>query len=617
MTSPSGHPPAGQAAASEAAADAVDGNGSAALAAGAGNWAPGPPPGTAGNGSRGSASGAALGEAARASAIAAGTEREGRTGTAAAAAAAAEPRHYNAGPRWAWFLPSIIALAASLWGITTPSFWRDEAATIAAVGRPFGDLIAMLGNVDAVHSVYYILMWPLVHVFGPSELVLRLPSALAMSGAAAAVAAIGRRLVSPGVGLASGLLFAALPVVSRYGQEGRSYAIVMLVAVIASYMLVRVLQAEPGGTEGSSGWREWQRRRWLMAYSGSLALLGIVNIFGLLLIGGHAVTVMLQYRRHSGDHAVRRLMVGWVIAVAAGVIVASPLLVFGWMEHAQIAWIAVNSPQLSTLLQLTGSFFVTVAIVVVIGVAFVVGAEASKDWRRAHWSRRLAELSLPWLVVPPLALLAASLISPVYTSRYILICVPPIALLGGTAIAALGRIGAPIALAVIVAAGVPGIGGQLALRSPYGHYDDIRGIDQIVEAQKKPGDVVLYTNPNAESFSAAYPYGLGTLPSIAQQQAAIPSGTLAGTQLSLAAIKSRLAHVSRVWIVEINKCVSPPQLLQLNGTSMGPALQGLPLHFVTYWHDHGDWLLLYAHGAGSQLVQPQLACPPTTAPATS
>ena len=65
--------------------------------------------------------------------------------------------------------------------------------------------------------------------------------------------------------------------------------------------------------------------------------------------------------------------VGWLVAVLAGVVVASPLLVFGWMEHAQIAWIAVNTPKLSSLLQLTGSFFVTVAIVVVIGVALLAG----------------------------------------------------------------------------------------------------------------------------------------------------------------------------------------------------------------------------------------------------
>lgn len=693
MTSPSGLPPVGQAAASEAAGMVVHGSeptGKDVVANGSAVASP-------------ASTGATLMDAASALADAVPTRadarpvrvgaRPARGGNgasatderSAASGAAAEPtaaepvaesaagprsyQAYQAGPKWAWFVPSILTLVVSLWGITTPSFWRDEAATITAVRRPFRDLITMLGNVDAVHSVYYIFMWPLVHTFGPGELVLRLPSALAISAAAAGVAAIGRRLISPWVGLASGVLFAFLPVVSRYGQEGRSYAAVILMAVIASYFLVRVLGAGPssrrpvpargrrsrsgpphaplrwptpsalvaepgsealdapapaaaatGGSaaadaRGSAAYR--QRRRWLVAYGASLAVLGMVNIFGLLLIGGHAVTVALQYRRQAGDHAVRRLAIGWLIAVIAGVLVTSPLLAFGWMEHSQIAWLAVNTPKLSTLLQLTGSFIETVAIVVAIGVVVVVAIEATKEWRKSHLSRPLAELTLPWLFVPPIVLLAASLISPVYTSRYILICVPAIALLGGAAVTALGRIGGPIALVALIAAGMPGTGGQFAVRSTAGHYDDIRGIDQIVAANKQPGDVVLYTNPNAESFGSAYSYGLGMLPNIALKEAAIPSATLAGTQLPLAAIKAKLGHVSRVWIVEINKCVSPPQLLQLNGSSLGPALTGLPLHFVRYWHDHGDWLLLYAHGAGPQLVQPEVFCPPTTTPATS
>src|SRR5712691_7899193 len=80
--------------------------------------------------------------------------------TARASTAQAQPattqdagvqRPYDRGPIWALLLPPLVGLALSLWAITTPSYWRDEAATIAAVRRPFPDLIHMLGNVDAVH----------------------------------------------------------------------------------------------------------------------------------------------------------------------------------------------------------------------------------------------------------------------------------------------------------------------------------------------------------------------------------------------------------------------------------------------------------------------------------
>ena len=143
-------------------------------------------------------------------------------------------------------LPPVATFVIMLWGITGASYWRDEAATLSAVQRPLGDLLRMLGNIDAVHGAYYLLIWVFVRVGGTGELVTRLPSAVAMAGAAAAVAALGRRLVSPRAGLASGLVFAILPPVSMYGQDARPYAIVVMLAAVASYLLVRAMAAERG-----------------------------------------------------------------------------------------------------------------------------------------------------------------------------------------------------------------------------------------------------------------------------------------------------------------------------------------------------------------------------------
>src|SRR6266567_4795119 len=130
----------------------------------------------------------------------------GAPAVAESATSGPDPKGYQAGPLWARWLPPALALLISLWRITTPSYWRDEAATIAAVRRPLGDLIRMLGNVDAVHGAYYLIIWPVEHVLGSGPLVMRLPSAIAVAVGAAAVAATGRRLISPWAGLAAGLL---------------------------------------------------------------------------------------------------------------------------------------------------------------------------------------------------------------------------------------------------------------------------------------------------------------------------------------------------------------------------------------------------------------------------
>ena len=326
----------------------------------------------------------------------------------------------------------------------------------------------------------------------------------------------------------------------------------------------------------------------------SIAALGVLNIFGLLLVPAHAVTVAVACRRGLRDPGPRRVAIGWLVAAIAGMAVASPLLVFGWLQRGQIAWLGVNtsSSGLNTLFSLSGSFLVTTSVLAVVAVALVLSTEASRERHRAAWPGRLAELSLPWLIVPPLVLLVVSTVQPVYTSRYILICIPALALIGGAAIASYGRLAGAIALAVILIAGATT---QLGQRTTAGHYDDIMALDQIVAANARPGDYVLYTNPNAESFGAAYSYGLGKLPNIALKRGPIPSGTLAGTNASLAEIRSRLAHAKRVWVVEINSLSSDPLLLGLNGLpiSTTPIMDGEPLEFAQYWHERGDYLILF------------------------
>ncbi len=494
-----------------------------------------------------------------------------------------QPDGYLPGPLWARWLPPVLALLISLIQINSPSYWRDEAATLAAIKRPLGDLIKMVGNVDAVHGAYYLMMWPIEHVFGPGELVMRLPSAVAVAVGAAFVAATGRRLISPWAGLAAGLIYAILPVTSRYGQEARSYAMVMTVAVIASYLLVRALAAEPD-----------RQRHWLAGYAASIAALGILNIFGLLLVPAHAVTMTLYCRRALREPALRKLAIGWLMAVAAGVVIASPLLVLGYQQRGQIAWLGVNtsSSGLNTLFSLSGSYLVTTTLLIIIVAALVLSTEVSRAKRLAAWPWRLAQLSLPWLIVPPLLLLVASTVQPVYTSRYILICIAPLALIGGAAIASYGRVVGTIAVGIVLIAGA---GIQVGQRTESGHYDDILAVDRIVATHARPGDVVLYTNPNAETFGAAYPFGLAKLPNIALKQGPIPSGTLAGTNLPNAAIRARLKHAKRVWVVEINRLDTDPVLLGLNGLplSITPVMAGEPLLFSTYWRERLDYLLLF------------------------
>src|SRR5260221_12831701 len=117
-------------------------------------------------------------------------------------------------------------------------------------------------------------------------------------------------------------------------------------------------------------------------------------------------------------------------------------------------------------------------VIAVIVVALVLSTEAGPDRRRAAWPVRLAEISLPWLIVPPLVLLVASMVQPVYTSRYILICIPALALIGGAAVASHSPIAGAIARVGILVSGVTSQPGE---RTGAGQYHDNLSTRQIVE----------------------------------------------------------------------------------------------------------------------------------------
>jgi mannosyltransferase len=501
---------------------------------------------------------------------------------------------FEAGPRWMMALPPVVTFVIMLWGITGASYWRDEAATLSAAQRPFGNLLQTLGNIDAVHGAYYILIWVAVRLGGTGELVTRFPSALAMAGAAAAVAALGRRLISPRAGLASGLVFAVLPEVSLYGQDARPYAIVVALAALASYLLVRAMQADRGA-----------RYRWLTGYAVCLAALGIVDIFGLLLIPAHAVTVVVRCLRvpsagetgagaaggaggangpggAGGRQDARSLALGWLAAAVAGTLLASPVLALGFVQRGTLSWLSPPGLGAVTgLHQLVGPALMADAVILVITAGIVVSALAGRERLRASWPGSVVGLCLPWLILPPAILLIGSLITPLYTFRYVLLCMPAVALLAGAGLSALGWVAGTAALVVIALLGVPA---QLKARGPDGHGDNVRQADRIVAAHARPGDAVLEFK--AENFAQAYPYGIRRLIPVAQAKTPIQSATLVGTFLPDPVVRQRLTRVSRVWVVEYGH--RTPLVI----------LSGLPFRLVHVWRTSDIWLYLYAYSPG-------------------
>jgi mannosyltransferase len=489
---------------------------------------------------------------------------------------------FDAGPLWMRILPPVAMFAMGLWRISGPSYWRDEAATMTAVQRPFPAILRMMGNVDAVHGVYYMIIWAVVRLGGAGELVTRLPSAVAMACAAAAVGALGRRLVSPRAGLAAGLLLAALPQISLYAQDAREYAAVTALAATGSYLLVRAL-----ATAGR------QRLNWLIGYAVCLGVMGSLNVFSLLLVGAHAITVAVAaaraWRRDGGRAAGVSLAAGWLAAAAGAFLLASPILALGIAQRGTLSWIT-TPPLLGTiegLRKLVGPATMVLALCVAIALGVVLDALARRPLRTS-WPPELLALCLPWLLLPPAVLIGVSYASPVYTFRYVIFCAPAAALIGGAGLAALvlpsprgalAWVPAVVALAVVAALGVPA---QLAARGPDGHGTNIRKANAIVARARRPGDAVLYLGIDSNYFPAAYPGGFVKLDNIGQAMTPSQAGNLVGARLPASVIRARLGHIRRLWLVEFGPRPHPR------------LLHGLGFRLLRKWQPSQIWLLLYA-----------------------
>src|SRR5580693_3297903 len=471
-------------------------------------------------------------------------------------------------------VPAVTSFVVGGYEIGGPSFWRDEAYTKDAIARPVGQIFTLLGHTDAVHGAYYLLMHAVASAIGSSATALRFPSLCAMVVATACTAAIGRRTAAlaqqansadrsrlnvPALtGFLSGMVFATAPYMTYYAQTARSYAIVTMFATIASYLLLR---AYPDG-----------RWRWWSAYAVAAALTGLFNLFSLLILAAHGVTLLLTDARGREGRGrwIGRVPLRWLAACDAALIVLGPLLRVAGGQQEQIAWL--TRPNFKTIYRLMHDFagskelLVSFALLVLVGLVVACLAD---NWRPLN----PVAIALPWLVVPPLLLIAVSYEKPVYYERYVEFCLP--------------------ALAILVGAGLTGIV-RLASAAPVRRLRVTRLASAIVAAHEQPGDVVFYLPLDAHVLGTGYPAPFERLRDIALARSPIASGTLTGTEItSPAVLKSRFTDVRRVWVVTgASNYKFPVPSTPLDQEKMA-LIAGAGMHIIHRWLAGEVMLTLY------------------------
>jgi len=255
--------------------------------------------------------------------------------------------------------------------------------------------------------------------------------------------------------------------------------------------------------------------------------------------------------------------------------VTVPIAVLTWQQRRQLGWLGKPGwADLVKLVTMLSGSRASIVLIAALGAAGAVHAggrarrapassrpaadkerpAADKERRATGKERRataplLTWLSAPWLFLPPAVLLAVSEIKPLYVFRYIVFCLPALALLTGAGLAALGRFWRIAAVAMIVLLALPM---QNGIRRPGGHGDDIRSAARFVQTQARPGDAVIFYRYAMRDWAQAYPYGFTRLRDIGLGLSGAAAGNLSGTEVAVPVLERRLRHVGRVWLVEVS-----------------------------------------------------------------
>lgn len=418
--------------------------------------------------------------------------------------------------------PVVVALTLGLWGIGRDrSLWGDEAVSLEVAHRSTAQIWELAHHVDAVHTLYYLLLHGMFQLHDGGPALLRLPSVLGTAAAAAGVALIGRRLAGPRSGLAAGLVLPVFPAVQQYAQEGRSYALVMAAVVFSGLLLLRAVERPGPG-------------RWC-GYAAAALAACLLHEYAALAVAAHAVTLGLA-------RVPRRVWAGWCLAMAAVLAGLAPLAAVGAEQAKQVAWI--TAPTTGTVLFAAGMCLLGALCALV-----PQRPGGSPGAVRLSGAVSLRGFALPLLLLPQALLLGVSLVHPVYLDRYVLFEYAGLALLVGSALDALGRrlprvgpralLAVPLALLLLLPV-------ETQLRTPTSRSDDLQGTARAVAALAQPGDGVLFMPSSRRQSELAFPQDYAGLTDLALSAPVAGSATLGGVELTPQQIEERMTGFARI-----------------------------------------------------------------------
>ena len=137
----------------------------------------------------------------------------------------------------------LLGAVLRLYQLGTESIWWDEAWTIYAVSQPFASMLSIVAR-DVHPPLYFVILYPVVHLFGTSEAVMRLPAAIFGIMTIPLIYVVGTYFFSQREGLISAFLLSISVHHIYYSQEARMYTLVVLLSLLSVYFFYRAYKED-------------------------------------------------------------------------------------------------------------------------------------------------------------------------------------------------------------------------------------------------------------------------------------------------------------------------------------------------------------------------------------
>jgi len=225
-------------------------------------------------------------------------------------------------------LITLIGAGLRLWQLGAQSLWLDEVFTARVAPESFAGIVrAIRADLDTP-PLHPFIVHLFIVMFGSSDFVLRLPSALASILSIPLMYALARRLLGERTGLVAAFVMAWSPFAVYYAQEARMYGLMLMTTLLTLYALLRALDGNV--REPAAPWPGRARRflPWL-GFAVAAAAGIYTHFFGFFVLG---LAVLYAAMRMAADwragrrDAARRSGLSLLLALGVVVLLYAPWL---------------------------------------------------------------------------------------------------------------------------------------------------------------------------------------------------------------------------------------------------------------------------------------------------